>query len=64
MEDTLQYVIGKPVRCSGQPCGEVEYVVVDKNGVQHSYRSEMEAKAAVRRFGGGSIQTKTLSPTA
>ena len=29
MEDTLQYVIGKPVRCSGQPCGEVEYVVVD-----------------------------------
>jgi hypothetical protein len=42
----------------------VEYVVVDKNGVQHSYRSEMEAKAAVRRFGGGSIQTKTLSPTA
>lgn len=29
MEDTLQYVIGKPVRCAGKRCGEVAYVVVD-----------------------------------
>jgi len=29
MQDTLEYVIGSRVRCAGDECGEVEFVVVD-----------------------------------
>ncbi|WP_194911601.1 hypothetical protein [Catenulispora rubra] len=29
MPDTLEYVIGSRVRCAGEECGELEFVVVD-----------------------------------
>ena len=29
MQNTLEYVIGSRVRCAGEECGEVEFVVVD-----------------------------------
>jgi len=29
MQDTVEYVIGSRVRCAGEECGEVEFVVVD-----------------------------------
>ena len=29
MDDTLEYVMGSRVRCAGEPCGQVEFVVVD-----------------------------------
>ena len=29
MQDTLEYVIGSRVRCAGDECGEVDFVVVD-----------------------------------
>ena len=38
----------------------LEFVVTDTKGVQRTYRTEQEARAAVRRTG-GSMQAKTLT---
>lgn len=40
----------------GASAAKVEYVVVTPTGEQKTYRTEIEARAAVTRLGGGAIQ--------
>lgn len=46
----------------GKKNASVKYVFVDTNGTQRSYRTEIEARAAqIRAGGGGSIKTAPLT---
>ena len=45
--------------CGGAKAARQEWIYTDKDGKQHSYRSEIEAKAAqVRAKGLGSVRPK------
>jgi hypothetical protein len=37
------------------------YIATDKQGVQHTFRSEIEARAYIARNGGGAISKKELT---
>ena len=48
-----------PCNCGSKNTAKVDYVYTDGNGKQVSYRTEIEAKAAqIRAGGGGSIRTQ------
>lgn len=48
-----------PCNCGGgksSSSGNYQYVVTKPNGEQQTYRTEIEARAALTRLGGGAIQ--------